>query len=312
MAFVKVLKNKAYFKRYQVKYRRRRDGKTDYAARRKLVLQDANKYNAHKYRFVVRSTNQRILCQIVYSTVQGDVVLCSADSMELKKFGIPVGFNNYAAAYATGLLCARRVLKKMGLNDMFKGVNEATGEDYHVEEEMDERRPFKCLLDIGIINTTVGNRVFGAMKGACDGGIHIPHSNKRFPGYTKEEGGDGNSGNYDASVHRSRIFGLHVAEYMKSMKEEDPEKYNAHFSQYIKNKISADNIEQMYKNAHQQIRKNPDSTKKERPSKVEHSRSGHTIKTHKSSYVRNVKISCEERKARVAKKLEMVALKMQE
>ena len=50
MPFVKVVKNKAYFKRYQVKFRRRREGKTDYFARKRLVVQDKNKYNTPKYR----------------------------------------------------------------------------------------------------------------------------------------------------------------------------------------------------------------------------------------------------------------------
>lgn len=38
-AFVKVQKTKAYFKRYQVKFRRRREGKTDYRARKRLISQ---------------------------------------------------------------------------------------------------------------------------------------------------------------------------------------------------------------------------------------------------------------------------------
>ncbi|KAK3420772.1 hypothetical protein EUGRSUZ_G01605 [Eucalyptus grandis] len=54
MAFVKALKSRAYFKRYQVKYKRRRDGKTDYRARIRLINQDKNKYNTPKYRIVVR------------------------------------------------------------------------------------------------------------------------------------------------------------------------------------------------------------------------------------------------------------------
>ena len=45
MGLVKVQKNKAYYKRLQTKYRRRREGKTDYYARRKLVSQDKNKYS---------------------------------------------------------------------------------------------------------------------------------------------------------------------------------------------------------------------------------------------------------------------------
>ena len=54
MGFVKVVKNKSYFRRYQVKYRRRRQCKTDYKARVALVVQDKNKYATAKYRFVVR------------------------------------------------------------------------------------------------------------------------------------------------------------------------------------------------------------------------------------------------------------------
>lgn len=62
--FVKVVKNKAYFKRYQVKFRRRREGKTDYYARKRLVIQDKNKYNTPKYRMIVRVTNRDIICQV--------------------------------------------------------------------------------------------------------------------------------------------------------------------------------------------------------------------------------------------------------
>jgi len=58
MVFVKVVKNKAYFKRFQVKPRRRREGKTDYRARLKLITQDLRKYSAPKYRMVVRFTNR--------------------------------------------------------------------------------------------------------------------------------------------------------------------------------------------------------------------------------------------------------------
>jgi large subunit ribosomal protein L5e len=71
MPFVKVVKNKAYFKRYQVKYRRRREGKTDYRARKRLICQDRNKYNSPKYRLVVRFTNKHCICQIIYSEIVG-------------------------------------------------------------------------------------------------------------------------------------------------------------------------------------------------------------------------------------------------
>lgn len=86
--FVKVYKNKAYFMRYQTKFRRRREGKTDYYARRRLVAQDKNKYNSPKYRFVVRFTNRDVICQIAYSKIVGDVILASAYSHELPKYNL--------------------------------------------------------------------------------------------------------------------------------------------------------------------------------------------------------------------------------
>ncbi len=124
MGFVKVVRDKSYFKRYQVKYRRRREGKTDYQARRRLTLQDKNKYNTPKYRFVVRFTNKDVICQIIYATIKGDRVLAAARAQELKdaRFGLTVGLTNYAAAYCTGLLLARRLLKKLGLDQKYEGV----------------------------------------------------------------------------------------------------------------------------------------------------------------------------------------------
>ncbi|KAG2267904.1 hypothetical protein Bca52824_062459 [Brassica carinata] len=70
-------KKQAYFKRYQVKFRRRREGKTDYRARIRLINQDKNKYNTPKYRSVVQickcflllSTNKDITAQILSATI---------------------------------------------------------------------------------------------------------------------------------------------------------------------------------------------------------------------------------------------------
>lgn len=64
MAYVKVVKTSPYYSRFQVKYRRRRAGKTDYRARLRLVKQDKNKYNTPKYRLVVRFSNKDITCQV--------------------------------------------------------------------------------------------------------------------------------------------------------------------------------------------------------------------------------------------------------
>ena len=104
-----MVKNKAYYKRFQVKFRRRREGKTDYFARKRLVVQDKNKYNTPKYRMIVRTTNKDICCQIAYARIEGDRIVESAYSHELPHYGVKVGLTNYAAAYCTGLLLARRV-----------------------------------------------------------------------------------------------------------------------------------------------------------------------------------------------------------
>jgi len=251
MPFVKVIKNKAYFKRYQVKYRRRREGKTDYFARRKLVAQDKNKYNSPKYRLVVRFTNKDVICQVVYARLEGDYVLCAAYSHELPRYGIKVGLTNYAAAYATGLLLARRLLTKLGLADAYKGVEEADGAYYVVEENDDGPRPFRCYLDIGLQRTTTGARIFAAMKGAVDGGLEIPHKEKRFVGY------DASAPAGYVEVLRKYIYGGHVGEYMSELAEDDEDAYKKQFSRFIANGIDADNIEDMYKDAHAAIRADP-------------------------------------------------------
>uniref|UniRef100_A0A9L0SS20 Large ribosomal subunit protein uL18 n=2 Tax=Equus TaxID=9789 RepID=A0A9L0SS20_HORSE len=123
MGFVKVVKNKAYFKRYQVKFRRRREGKTDYYARKRLVIQDKNKYNTPKYRMIVRVTNRDIICQIAYARIEGDMIVCAAYAHELPKYGVKVGLTNYAAAYCTGLLLARR------MEEMYKKAHSAIREN---------------------------------------------------------------------------------------------------------------------------------------------------------------------------------------
>jgi len=106
---------------------------------------------------------------------------------------------------------------------IYKGNTEINGEKYDVEAA-EERRPFKCFLDTGLKRTTTGSRVFGVLKGAVDGGLYVPHSTKRFPGYFPgEEAGD--AATYEAEVHRDRIFGAHVDNYMKELKEESSEDY---------------------------------------------------------------------------------------
>ncbi|KAF4595321.1 60S ribosomal protein L5 [Ophiocordyceps camponoti-floridani] len=254
MPFHKLVKNSAYYSRYQTKYKRRRQGKTDYYARKRLVTQAKNKYNSPKHRLVVRFTNKDIIMQIVTSEISGDKILVSAYSHELKAYGIKHGLTNWAAAYATGLLIARRVLSKLGLDKHFAGVEEPDGEftlTEAAETDSGERRPFKAFLDVGLARTTTGARVFGAMKGASDGGILIPHSEKRFPGYDME------TKELDAETLRKYIFGGHVAEYMETLADDDEERYQGQFQRYIDDDVEAEGLEDLYTEAHSAIREDP-------------------------------------------------------
>ncbi|KDE03776.1 60S ribosomal protein L5-B, variant [Microbotryum lychnidis-dioicae p1A1 Lamole] len=253
MPFVKTVKNDAYFSRYQVKYRRRREGKTDYYARKRLVAQAKNKYNSPKYRLVVRITNKDIICQIVSAKLQGDVVLTAAYAHELPRYGIEHGLTNWAAAYATGLLVARRALTKLGLADKYEGETEPTGELQMTEANDDGPRPFKCFLDVGLKRTSTGARVFGALKGASDGGIFLPHSAQRFPGWDFE------AKELDAETLQRYIYGGHVSEFMETLEEEDEERFRKHFSSYLADDIGSDDIEDIYRSAHEKIRESPEA-----------------------------------------------------
>ncbi|KAK8289886.1 hypothetical protein V6Z12_D07G223100 [Gossypium hirsutum] len=293
MAYVKAQKSKAYFKRFQVKFKRRREGKTDYRARIRLINQDKNKYNTPKYRLVARfylnlntfTRPTRIVAQIIHASISGDIVLAAAYSHELPHYGLEVGLTNYAAAYCVGLLLARRVLKQLEMDTEYEGNVEATGDDFTVEPA-ESRRPFRALLDVGLVRTTTGNRVFSVLKGALDGGVDIPHSEKRFAGFNKD------SKQLDPEVHRKYIYGGHVAAYMKkNLMEDEPEKYQSHFSEYIKRGIEPDSIEGMYKKVHAAIRADPEAKKSKKEPPKEHKR--YNLK----------KLSYEERKAKLIDRL---------
>ncbi|AEA46977.1 50S ribosomal protein L18 [Archaeoglobus veneficus] len=133
--------------RYRVKFRRRREGKTNYKKRLKLLL-------SRKPRLVVRVTNKRIIAQVVEYSPEGDRVIAAADSSMLPQFGWKGDLNNTPAAYLTGLLIAKKALSK--------GVSEA-------------------VLDIGLHAPTRGSRVFAVLRGAVEGGLDVPHSPEVFP-----------------------------------------------------------------------------------------------------------------------------------
>merc|ERR1712207_74699 len=105
---------------------------------------------------------------------------------------------------------------------------------------------------------------------------------------------------YDADMHRERIFGGHVGEYMEYLEEEDNTKYQEQFASYIKEEIEADGLEELYESVHENIRKDPSPSKKKEYSPDK-------------SFKRKAKISLEERKAKIqAKKEAKIAELMEE
>merc|ERR1740129_1036887 len=148
----------------------------------------------------------------------------------------------------------------------------------------------------------MGARMWGALKGAVDGGLHIPHSNKLFPGFKRAEN-KGEEPEYDAEAHKDRIFGGHVKEYMEMMQEEDPTKYEAHFSKFIENDIDADKMEDMYTEAHSKIRSDPKFTPVAKKS-ITHTRDGNKITSSDGTeIVRSKKLTLAQRREKVAAKI---------
>jgi large subunit ribosomal protein L18 len=189
--------------RYCVPFRRRRKGKTDYKARKALVL-------SGKPRLVARSTLKNVIAQIVVAKPRGDEVLVSAHSRELaKKYGWKTPGGNLPAAYLTGLLC--------GLKAKAKGVKEA-------------------ILDTGLHSPSKGARVFAVLKGVLDSGIHVPHSEKKLPDEKRIEG-EHIAKYAESLVSNSEEYQSKFSKYLEQ--KLPPEKLPEHFVKVKKNIIAA-------------------------------------------------------------------------
>jgi len=132
---------------YRVQLRRRREGKTDYQARKALVM-------SGKPRLVTRASLKNINVQIAIAKPHGDEVLAAANSRELsKKYGWKAPTGNVSSAYLTGYLT--------GLKAKAAGVKEA-------------------ILDIGLIAPTKGAKAFAVLSGVVDAGVDVPHSEDKI------------------------------------------------------------------------------------------------------------------------------------
>lgn len=134
--------------RYCAPFRRRKEGKTDYKARKAFLL-------SGRHRLVTRTSINNVIAQIVAAKPNGDEVLVSAHSRELtKKYGWKAPRGDLPAAYLTGFLC--------GLKAKSKGLEEA-------------------ILDIGLYPPSKGARIFAVLKGVLDAKMNVPHSGEKLP-----------------------------------------------------------------------------------------------------------------------------------
>ncbi|KAK2099503.1 60S ribosomal protein L5 [Saguinus oedipus] len=104
------------------------------------------------------------------------MIVCTVFAHKLPKYGAKVGLTNYAAVYCTGWLLVPRLLDRLGMNKICEGQVEVTRDEYNVESTGGKLGAIICYLDAGIARTTTGSKGFGALKGAVDGGLSVPHS----------------------------------------------------------------------------------------------------------------------------------------
>ena len=132
---------------FAVPFRRKRQGRTYYKKRMKILLSD-------KYRFVVRRSLKNFHASIVEYSSKGDKIIFTVDSKNLAKLGWKGDCGNLPSAYLVGLLAGKKSVQK--------GVKEA-------------------VLDLGFNNATKGSRLFAVLAGALDAGLKIPFNPEALP-----------------------------------------------------------------------------------------------------------------------------------
>jgi large subunit ribosomal protein L18 len=187
---------------YRVPYRRRREGKTDYKARRALALSKIP-------RFIVRGSLKHMIVQIAEAQPEGDRVITTANSRELiKTFGWKGSCSNLPSAYLTGFLCGLR----------------AAGKDIK-----------KAILDIGLFSPTKESRIFAALKGAMDAGVEIPCEKEKLPDENRVSGQHIAEYAKQLSSGEQAVYQKQFSKYLKEGLQ--PEQLPTHFTE-TKEKIA--------------------------------------------------------------------------
>jgi large subunit ribosomal protein L18 len=140
--------------RYRVPMRRRREVRTDYHQRLRLL-------KSGKPRLVARRSNRHARAQLVTTGPNGDETLAAAHSSDLGEYGWDAPTGNLPSAYLTGLLLGYRAI------------------DADIEE---------AVLDIGLNSPTPGSKVFAIQEGAIDAGLAVPHNEDVFAPWERTRG----------------------------------------------------------------------------------------------------------------------------
>ncbi len=123
-----------------VLYRRKRELRTDYNKRLKLLA-------SRKPRLAIRFTGHKIIGQIIEFSAKGDLVKAGVSSDLLSKKGWKASPKNVPAAYLTGFWLAKKAVHA--------GITEA-------------------ILDTGLKTPERKGKIYAFLKGAIDGGLLIP------------------------------------------------------------------------------------------------------------------------------------------
>ncbi|MEW5897050.1 MAG: 50S ribosomal protein L18 [Nanoarchaeota archaeon] len=183
-----------------VYYRRRREGKTDYQRRLKLLL-------SSKKRLVVRFTNSKIIAQVISFAQKGDKIIAATDSAMLRKLGWPYSCKNIPSAYLLGLAIGKKALDK--------SCKEA-------------------ILDTGMRNPLHKGKVYAFLKGVLDSGMDVPCGDETvFPEKNRLEGAHVQE--YALNIKKGKEeYSRQFAQYLKTNAE--PEKMVQQFNE-IKKRI---------------------------------------------------------------------------
>tara|TARA_Y100000034_G_scaffold131715_1_gene193068 strand:+ start:485 stop:985 length:501 start_codon:yes stop_codon:yes gene_type:complete len=147
-------------RKYTVRLKRKRRGKTDYKLRLKLL-------KSNKPRLIIRKSIKNMLVQIVKSENSQDKVLTSCNGNEIKKLGWNQNLGNIPSSYLIGLLIGKKALKK------------------DIKE---------VILDLGLQKAVIKSRLYAALKGCIDAGVNIAHNPKIFPSEERIKGSHINKG----------------------------------------------------------------------------------------------------------------------